>query len=91
MPDGWLEEESAKIADPKAKRPADWDDEEDGEWEAPMIENPKCSVGCGKWEAPMINNPAYKGKWYAPKIDNPAYIGEWKPRPGAMNISCACG
>lgn len=49
-----------------------------------MIENPKCSVGCGKWEAPMINNPAYKGKWYAPKIDNPAYIGEWKPRPGEI-------
>lgn len=80
MPSGWLEDELAKIPDPKSQRPADWDDEEDGEWEAPIIDNPKCSVGCGKWEAPRINNPNYKGKWYAPKIDNPAYIGEWKPR-----------
>lgn len=80
MPSGWLEDEPLKMADPKSKRPDDWDDEEDGEWEAPVIENPKCTVGCGKWEAPKINNPAYKGKWYAPKIDNPAYIGEWKPR-----------
>ena len=22
-----------------------------GEWEAPLIDNPKCTVGCGKWEA----------------------------------------
>jgi len=80
MPAGWLEEEPLKIADPKSQRPQDWDDEEDGEWEAPLIDNPKCTVGCGKWEAPMISNPAYKGKWFAPKIDNPAYIGEWKPR-----------
>lgn len=25
----------------KAKKPDDWDDEEDGEWEAPMIDNPE--------------------------------------------------
>ena len=37
--------------DPGGTRPTDWDDEEDGEWEAPVISNPKCSVGCGKWEA----------------------------------------
>ncbi|CAJ1425331.1 unnamed protein product, partial [Effrenium voratum] len=80
MPSGWLEDEPLKIADPSSKRPTDWDDEEDGEWEAPVISNPKCSVGCGKWEAPKIANPEYKGKWYAPKIENPAYIGEWKPR-----------
>lgn len=29
-----------KIFDPTSVRPADWDDEEDGEWEAPTIENP---------------------------------------------------
>ncbi|CAE7354855.1 unnamed protein product [Symbiodinium natans] len=80
MPSGWLEDELPKIPDPKSQRPGDWDDEEDGEWEAPIIDNPKCSVGCGKWEAPKISNPNYKGKWYAPKIDNPAYVGEWKPR-----------
>merc|ERR1711879_205510 len=58
----------------------DWDEEEDGEWEPPIIENPVCKVGCGKWEAPKISNPEYKGKWRAPKIDNPEYKGTWKPR-----------
>jgi hypothetical protein len=28
------------IVDPKAKQPADWDADEDGEWEAPTIEHP---------------------------------------------------
>lgn len=64
----------------EAVKPHDWDDEEDGEWEAPVIDNPVCSVGCGKWEPPKISNPAYKGKWHAPKIDNPEYRGVWKPR-----------
>merc|ERR1719272_2093960 len=30
-----------KMADPKSKRPNDWDDEEDGEWEPPTIESPQ--------------------------------------------------
>ncbi|CAE8625947.1 unnamed protein product [Polarella glacialis] len=80
MPEGWNEDAVLKIADPSAQKPPDWDDEEDGEWEAPVIMNPACSVGCGKWEAPTTSNPDYKGKWYAPKIDNPAYKGVWKPR-----------
>lgn len=60
----------------------DWDDEEDGDWAAPSIGNPKCAEvsGCGKWEKPMIKNPAYKGKWTAPLIDNPEYKGVWAPR-----------
>jgi len=60
----------------------DWDDEEDGDWAAPSIANPKCEEisGCGKWEKPMIKNPAYKGKWTAPLIDNPDYKGVWAPR-----------
>ena len=32
------------IADPEAKKPEDWDDEMDGEWEAPMIDNPEYKV-----------------------------------------------
>ena len=55
-------------------KPADWDDEEDGEWEPPQIPNPKCAeVGCGEWKPSMIDNPKYKGKWQAPLIDNPKY------------------
>lgn len=82
MPDGWLENEPSHIPDPDATRPGDWDSEMDGEWEAPLIDNPVCAeaVGCGPWEKPLINNPNYKGKWIAPLIDNPNYQGKWKPK-----------
>ena len=33
------------IPDPDAKKPDDWDDEIDGEWEPPMIDNPDYKVG----------------------------------------------
>jgi len=82
QPDGWLVDEPAQISDPQVQKPEDWDDEEDGDWAAPSIPNPKCTEapGCGKWQPPMIDNPLYKGKWTAPMIDNPAYKGEWKPQ-----------
>ncbi|KAA0187273.1 Calnexin [Fasciolopsis buskii] len=53
----------------------------DGEWEAPMIKNPKCAdaPGCGEWHKPQIKNPNYKGKWTPPVIRNPNYKGKWKP------------
>jgi hypothetical protein len=37
-----------------AKKPEDWDDDEDGDWEAPRIPNPKCTdvPGCGEWKRP---------------------------------------
>lgn len=79
-PDGWLDDEPEHVADPNAEKPDDWDTEEDGEWEAPQIPNPKCeSAGCGTWSPPSIDNPAFKGKWTAPLIDNPNYKGVWKP------------
>ena len=63
------------IPDPSAEKPEDWDDEMDGDWEAPLIENPACkdAPGCGAWTRPSIDNPAFKGKWRPPMIDNPAY------------------
>ena len=78
----WLEDEPELIPDPEATKPDDWDDEEDGDWVAPTIANPKCidASGCGKWIRPMKKNPAYKGKWTSPMIDNPEYKGVWKPR-----------
>lgn len=82
MPRGWLISEPEMIPDPEAIKPEDWDDEMDGEWEAPLINNPICAEapGCGEWSAPMIDNPSYKGKWKAPMIDNPNYKGKWAPR-----------
>merc|ERR1711924_538279 len=38
-PDDWVEEK--RIVDSDAKKPEDWDDGEDGEWEAPMKDNPE--------------------------------------------------
>jgi len=59
-----------EIPDPDASKPDDWDDEDDGEWEAPMIDNPDYK---GPWSPKMIENPEYKGQWEHPKIANPDY------------------
>jgi calreticulin len=68
-PEGW-DSIPAEIKDPDAKKPDDWDDELDGEWEAPMIDNPEYK---GEWKPKMIPNPAYKGEWIHPMIQNPDY------------------
>jgi calnexin len=78
-PTGWCDDCPEEIPDPEAEMPEDWDEEEDGEWEAPIVANPACNIGCGEWQRPTIDNPDYKGKWNAPKIPNPDYIGEWAP------------
>ena len=69
-------------SDSTAVKAHDWDAEIDGEWEAPLVDNPVCekATGCGLWKVPMISNPEYKGKWRAPTIDNPNYQGKWAPR-----------
>merc|ERR1712019_210986 len=67
-PDDWVEEK--RIVDEEAKKPDDWDDEEDGEREAPMKDNPAYK---GDWSVKRISNPAYKGIWEAKKIANPEY------------------
>lgn len=35
-----------------ATKPEEWDDEEDGDWIAPTVPNPKCAdaAGCGEWK-----------------------------------------
>eukprot|EP00061_Rhincodon_typus_P015843 g43750.t1 len=58
------------IPDPDAKKPEDWDEEMDGEWEPPMIPNPDYK---GEWKPKQIKNPNYKGAWVHPEIDNPEY------------------
>merc|ERR1712018_580692 len=42
----------------------------DGEWEAPMVNNPDFR---GEWAPKQIDNPDYKGPWVHPEIDNPEY------------------
>merc|ERR1712060_643428 len=72
-PDDWTDEK--RIVDPDASKPDDWDDEEDGEWEAPMKDNPAYK---GDWYVKRISNPAYKGVWEAKKIANPEYVDDDK-------------
>merc|ERR1711972_574100 len=67
-PEDWVEEK--RIVDPDATKPDDWDDEEDGEWEAPMKDNPAYK---GDWYVKRIANPAYVGVWEAKMIANPEY------------------
>jgi len=68
-PEDW-DNEPKETADPNAEKPDDWDTEEDGEWEAPMVPNPKYK---GEWSPKMIPNPAYKGVWAPKQIANPKY------------------
>jgi calreticulin len=68
-PEGW-DDMPEEIPDPDASKPEDWDDEDDGEWEPPMIDNPDYK---GVWKPKMIDNPDYKGKWEHPMIPNPEY------------------
>merc|ERR1712178_86160 len=67
-PSDWVD--ASMMDDPEDKKPDDWDNEEDGEWEAPMIDNPEYK---GDWTVKKISNPAYKGVWEAKKIANPEY------------------
>jgi len=82
IPSDWLENEPELIPDENAKMPSNWDNEIDGIWEAPLINNPKCAKvsGCGKWRRPLIDNPKFKGKWKPRLIPNSNYKGPWQPR-----------
>lgn len=71
-PSGW-DDAPAQIADPEASKPEDWDDELDGSWTAPTIDNPDFK---GPWSAKQIDNPNYKGPWVHPKIDNPDFADD---------------
>ncbi len=58
------------IIDPDALKPADWDEEEDGEWISPTMPNPEYK---GPWRQKTKPNPEYKGPWVEPTIPNPDY------------------
>lgn len=60
----------SQIPDPEASMPDDWEEEDDGEWEPPLIDNPEYK---GPWKQKMIDNPEYIGEWEHPMIPNPDY------------------
>merc|ERR1711937_614479 len=67
-PEDWVDEEM--MDDPEDAKPEGWDDDMDGEYEAPMIDNPDYK---GEWKPKRIKNPDYKGPWVHPMIPNPEY------------------
>merc|ERR1712086_1106592 len=73
LAEGWKFLKEKEVDDPEDKKPEDWDDESDGEWEAPQIDNPDFK---GAWSAKRIANPAYKGVWAPKKIANPEYVDD---------------
>lgn len=75
-PEEWDELAPKTIADPDAKQPADWNAEDDGEWEASQIPNPEYR---GLWKAPIIDNPDYKGEWKPKRVPNPHYFVDETP------------
>merc|ERR1712232_833976 len=70
-PSDWVDD--SMMDDPEDKKPDDWTDEKDGEWEAPMKDNPAYK---GDWYVKRISNPAYKGVWEAKKIANPEFVDD---------------
>lgn len=60
-----------KIPDSQAVQPEDWNEEDDGKWEPPLLLNTEYE---GPWSPQMIDNPDYKGAWEHPMIDNPEYV-----------------
>lgn len=68
-PDGY-DDIPMELPDPDASKPDDWDDEDDGEWEPPMVDNPEYK---GPWSPSLVDNPDYKGSWEHPMIANPDY------------------
>merc|ERR1719329_98960 len=60
-PEDWVD--AKKIPDPADSKPDDWDDEEDGEWEAPMVDNPDFN---GPWKPNIIVTDSFdEAKAYA--------------------------
>merc|ERR1719320_869085 len=86
LTDDW--EKPEHIADPDATKPEDWDDEMDGEWEPPMIDNPEYK---GEWKPRQIDNPGYKGPWVHPEIDNPEYNPDDAKGIGKYAENCKIG
>lgn len=70
-PSDWVDEK--RVRDPEATVPEEWDEDEDGQWEAPMIDNPKYK---GAWTTTQVDNPAYKGEWVPKQLDNPEFVEE---------------
>jgi hypothetical protein len=90
MPAGWEIDETLQVKDPSAIMPKGWNAEERGDWQAPLIDNPKCSVGCGEWKGnvdKIYNNTSILLKPFRPS-DNFSEARLFEERP-VISISKA--
>lgn len=71
-PDGW-DDVPERIPDETKDMPDDWDEEIDGEWEPPTVDNPEYK---GKWKPAKIPNPGYKGPFVPKQLANQHYHDE---------------
>ena len=71
-PEGW-DSIPEMIYDPESVMPEGWIEEDDGEWEAPLIPNPEYK---GEWSPRLIENPDYQGVWSPRIIPNNAFFEE---------------
>lgn len=54
-PPDWHEGQPRQIPDPTKVRPVEWDDADDGPWEAAPVANPAY-----RWAPPLVANPKYR-------------------------------
>merc|ERR1712244_52697 len=80
-PADWVDDE--EMDDPDATKPDDWDDEEDGEWQAPQIDNPEYK---GEWKPDRIDNPDYVEAKDVQRRGPVGYIGVevWQVKAGTV-------
>ena len=67
----WVEDQL--VPDPFASKPLEWDDEEDGPFVAPLVENPLYK---GPWFPAKVDNPEFRGEWKPRQRGNPEYEEE---------------
>eukprot|EP00434_Breviolum_minutum_P004405 symbB.v1.2.003881.t2/scaffold211.1/size373615/22 len=70
-PEDWVEDQL--VPDPFASKPLEWDDEEDGPFVAPLVENPLYK---GSWFPAKVDNPEFRGEWKPRQRGNPEYEEE---------------
>lgn len=69
------------IPDPDAKKPEDWDEEMDGEWEPPVIQNPEYKV---RWARP--SHPLFLAACTGSYIYTQALSGEGGDRGTILEL-----
>ena len=84
-----MDDEPEHVPDPEAEMPDDWDEEEDGDWEPPLVSAVSWPLllvvaHIEHTHTHQVPNPRCEeapgcGEWIRPRKANPDYQGVWKP------------